>query len=310
MRVGHEQRRIDRVDPLGTVVAIINPVSGAGLDRFAAERRVALVRDLLRREGIDPQIHLTERGGHAHDLARAAVDASAGLVLVWGGDGTVNEAASALVNTPTAFGLVPAGSGNGLSAALDVPRVPEQAIARVLKGVTRRIDVGMLGERAFFNIAGIGFDARIANLFNRRRKGRGGKLPYLLIGVREGCRYRGLEYDVELDGDPRHLNVLLMSFANGREYGMGARIAPGARLDDGLLEAVVVEDRPILARFWHTRHLAGGTIARAPRVMVRQIRSAVVRSNGPLEYHVDGEPGIAQERLDVRILPGALIVRG
>ena len=112
-------------------------------------------------------------------------------------------------------------------------------------GRTRTIDAGLMANRAFFNIAGIGFDARIARLFNERGAGRRGRLPYVVIGIREGCRYEGVEYAIDLDGDRRRVRALLIAFANGREYGMGARIAPQAELDDGLLDATVVEYRPL-----------------------------------------------------------------
>ena len=79
-----------------------------------------------------------------------------------------------------------------------------------------------------------------------------------MIGVREGCRLRGVEYAVELDGDRRRVRALLIAFANGREYGIGARIAPLAELDDGLLDATIVEYRRCVARFWDARHLAMG----------------------------------------------------
>ena len=298
------------IDPITRAVAIINPVSGAGLDPAAAKTRVALVREALAREGIAASIHLTERAGHARELAAAAVQEGADLVIVWGGDGTVNEAGAALAGTATAIGLVPAGSGNGLAAALGSPRDPRAALRRVLSSPRRAVDVGMLAGRPFLNIAGIGFDAHIAAEFNRRERGRRGRLPYMMIGVREGCRYRGLPYEIELDRERFHVNALLIAFANGREYGMGACIAPGARLDDGLLEATIVEDRPVVSRFLHARHLAMRSIARAPRIVIRQVTTATIRSEHVMQYHVDGEPGTAEGRIDVRIIPGALRVRG
>ena len=292
------------------VTAIINPISGAGADVHAAARRTTMLREALDRRGLEGAIHLTERTGHAHELARAAVREGADLVLVWGGDGTVNEAGAALLDTPTALGLVPAGSGNGLAAALCCAREPQAAISAALDGATRRIDAGILDSRPFFNIAGIGVDARIAHLFNLRGRGSRGRWPYLLIGLREGCRYIGADYQVELDGASTPVRALLIAFANGREYGNGMTLCAQAELDDGVLDATIVEDRPVLARFWHARHLARGAAGSAPRVTTRRIRRAVVRGSGIMEYHVDGEPGAARDRIEVEVRPGALRVRG
>jgi len=279
------------------------------MDPSAATRRAALIRDELTKRDLKPSIEITTRGGHARELALAAVQDRADLLIVWGGDGTLNEVGTAAAGSDTAIGIIPAGSGNGFAAALGIPRDPVRALAKALGPRVQAIDVGVLGERRFLNVAGIGIDARIAALFNQRARGSRGKWPYISIGVTQGCRYKSLEYTVQLDADPVRYRALLIAFANGREYGMGARLAPRAQLDDGVLDAFIVEDRPVVSRFWHARHLARGTVDRAPRVVTAKVRTAVVESSEPIEYHVDGEPGTAMGRLEIGVLPGALKVR-
>jgi diacylglycerol kinase (ATP) len=306
--------RFDRFDGFKmtramSIVAIINPISGTGADHDAAARRIALVRSEAQRRGLRAEIHLTERAGHARELASSSAASNVDLVIVWGGDGTLNEAGAGLLGSDTTLGLVPAGSGNGLAAALGTPREPGAALNVAFDGHTRTIDAGRIGGHAFFNIAGIGFDARVAALFNARGAGRRGGWPYVAIGLREGWRFRGTEYTIDLDGDRRTVNALLISFANGREYGIGARIAPLAQLDDGLLDATIVQTRPVFTRFWHARHMALGTPHRAPSVIVRQIRRAVVSAEGPMEFHVDGEPGMLRGPVEVTVQPAALKVR-
>jgi YegS/Rv2252/BmrU family lipid kinase len=291
------------------VHVIINPISGAGSDPAAASRRASLVQSAARRYGAPVKIDFTERPGHAAELGAAAVAAGAQSVIVWGGDGTFNETAGALLGTSIPVGLVPAGSGNGLAGALGVPREPLAALDVAFDGPTRTIDAGRLAGRCFFNIAGVGFDARVAALFNQRgRRARGG-WPYIAIGLREGCTYCALDYDVWLDDEAKRYKALLIAFANGREYGLGARIAPDARLDDGLLDAIIVEERSVVARFWHARHLATGTPQRAPSVTTRRIRHAVIESAGEMEFHVDGEPGSTRGRIEVEVLPAALTIK-
>jgi YegS/Rv2252/BmrU family lipid kinase len=292
-----------------SIVAIINPISGAGADTTAASRRVAMLRDAAARRGIDLETHLTERRGHARELAAASVASGARLVVAWGGDGTINEVGTALIGTDVALGVVPAGSGNGLAAALALPRDPARAIAAAFDGEVRTIDAGVMAGRPFFNVAGVGFDAHVARLFNERAKGSRGRWPYVAIGVSEGCRYTSAEYLVALDGQARRVRALLIVFANGREFGMGARIAPQAQLDDGLLDATVIEDRAVLARFRDVPYLALAMTHRAPGVTVSRIRSATIETDGPIEFHVDGEPHATDRRLDVSIVPAALRVR-
>lgn len=292
-----------------STVAIINPLSGAGADPTAATRRAAMLRAEAEHRGVALDVHVTERGGHAHELAAAAVASGTPLVIAWGGDGTINEVGCALARTPTILGVVPAGSGNGLAAALGVPREPRAAIGVAFDGSTRAIDAGVMAGRPFFNVAGVGFDARIARVFNERAQGRRGRWPYISIGVREGCRYRAAEYRLTIDGRQQRLRALLMVFANGREFGMGARIAPRAELDDGLLDATIIADRSVLGRFLDAPYLAFAATHRARGVSVMRIRAATIEADEPIEFHVDGEPAQAEGRVDVAIVPGALRVR-
>jgi YegS/Rv2252/BmrU family lipid kinase len=292
-----------------SIVAIINPISGAGADTTVASRRVAMLREAAARRGIDLETHLTERGGHARELADASVASGARLVVAWGGDGTINEVGTALLGTDVVLGVVPAGSGNGLAAALALPRDPARAIDAAFDGEVRTIDAGIVAGRPFFNVAGVGFDAHVARLFNERAQGSRGRWPYVSIGVREGCRYAAAEYLLTLDGHARRVRALLIVFANGREFGMGARIAPQALLDDGLLDATVIEDRAVLARFRDVPFLALAMTHRAPGVTVSRVRSATIETDGSIEFHVDGEPHSAEGRLEVSIVPAALRVR-
>jgi YegS/Rv2252/BmrU family lipid kinase len=292
------------------LAAIINPISGAGADVHAAERRTAVLREELDRRSLRGPIDLTTSAGHAHQLARRAAAAGADLVIVWGGDGTVNEAGAALLGTGTALGLVPAGSGNGLAGSLSCQRDPRKAIAAALDGTTRSIDAGVLNGRPFFNIAGIGVDARVARLFNLRGRGARGLWPYVTIGLREAFLYPALDYEIELDGSRTSVRALLIAFANGREYGNSMTLCASAELDDGLLDATLIEDRPVVSRLLHARHLARGGAELAPRVVTRKVRRAVVRAAADMEYHVDGEPGTVQGVIEVEIRPQALKVRG
>jgi diacylglycerol kinase (ATP) len=288
---------------------IINPISGSRADTKAAPRRAEMVESAARARGVDLTIAFTTGQGHARELGAAAVSSSAEAVIVWGGDGTFNETATALVGTSIPLGLVPAGSGNGLAGALGLPRDPRVALALAFDGRPRVIDAGRMAGRCFFNIAGIGFDARVAALFNQRGAGSRGAWPYFVIGVREGCRYRAVDYDVWLDDEPARHRALLLAFANGREYGLGARIAPGARLDDGLLDAIIVNERGVLSRFWDARHLARGTPQLAPSVSTRHVRRAVIEAPGEIEFHVDGEPAHARDRVEVEVIPAALVIK-
>ena len=297
-----------KIDPMN-VFAIVNPISGAGATRDASTARAALLRERFRAANVEGEVHVTERCGHASELADQALGRGVHTVLAWGGDGTINEVASVLAGTDAALGIVPSGSGNGFARALQLPRTPAAAIDGALLGVERLIDVGVLNGRLFFNIAGIGLDARIAERFNACEQGKRGMGPYVRIGLREAFRYRPDPMDIDLDGERVVSRALLVAFANGGEYGNRACIAPHARVDDGRLEAVVVDDRAPIARLWGSRHLLLRQPERAPGMTFRSIQHAEVRAAGALPFHVDGEHGVAQGVITVRIRPGYLRVR-
>lgn len=293
----------------GHVVAIVNPVSGAGADTHASERRVDLLRRRFDANGIDGDVCITEGPRHAYELARGAVENGSPLVIAWGGDGTINEVGAALVETPAALGVVPSGSGNGFAAELRLPADAAAAIDVALGATVRRIDAGLFADRYFFNIAGVGIDATIAARFNQQAMGQRGMAPYVRIGIHEAFRYRGRRYRVTLDGHEVTTDALLIAFANGCEYGNRIRIAPHARMDDGLLEAVVIEDRSVLRRLWDARHLALGSVRAAPGILFRAVTSATIAGDGDLPYHVDGEIGSVAGVIRVGIKAGALKVK-
>lgn len=306
----HDYYNISRARVLMDVFAIVNPLSGAGAHAGAAAERVALLTARFAAAGVRGVVQLTERRGHAAALAASAVAQGARIVLAWGGDGTINEIGSIVAGTPAALGIVPAGSGNGFASELGVPWTPPDAIDVVIHGRDRLVDAGEMNGRLFFNVAGIGFDAVVAEQFNAGGSlGKRGMGPYVRIGIRETFRYRAATYRVTLDGEEHISNALLIAFANGREYGNRIRIAPQALVDDGTLEAMVVEDRGPFARLWAGRHLALGTADKAPRVMLRSIASARVETEGEMLYHLDGEVGRANGRIDVRVRPELLRVR-
>ena len=291
------------------VFAVVNPLSGAGANPDVMAQRVAMLMQRFDAAGITGGVQLTEHRGHAAELSAAAAARGAKVLLGWGGDGTINEMGSAIAGTGTALAIVPAGSGNGFAGELGIPRDPIAAIDVAIHGRVRTIDAGELNGRLFFNIAGIGFDAAIAERFNAQGQGRRGLGPYVRIGFREAFRYKCDSYKVTLDGESVVSRALLIAFANGREYGNGLRLASHARVDDGKLEALVVEDRSTLARLWTARHLALGTSHKAAGVVLRSITSARVETDCDILYHVDGEVGRAHGSIDVRIRPGLLKVK-
>ena len=285
------------------VSLIINPVSG-GIAPAVAAARAQQAASVLASRGEAGEVTVSQRRGHAHDLAAAAVRRGDRLVLALGGDGTVNEVASALVGSSTSLGIVPGGSGNGLARELGLPLTAEAALQAALTATPRAIDAGQLDGRWFFSLAGIGFDAHVAAAFDRHDGSRG-FANYVRITVRELRRYTCATYRVNGRAGVR---ALLVTFANSGQFGNGARIAPDARVDDGQLDMVVFEERSRLSTVLALPKLFTGGAASVRGVTVEQVETAVVESDAPMAYHVDGEPFAGGTRLEARIHPGVLRV--
>jgi YegS/Rv2252/BmrU family lipid kinase len=290
-------------------VVIINPLSGQGRHASQVDAHAALAHAVLAEYAIDPTVRLTTKAGDAHLFAREAAAAGCDLVLAWGGDGTVNEAASALVHTGVALGIIPAGSGNGLASDLGIPLDARAALAIGASGRTMDIDAGQVDGHWFFNIAGVGIDAVIAARFNQRGMRKRGFRAYLQLSGAELLRYRALEYALVIDGEPVTHQALLIAFANGRQYGNRLLIAPGARLDDGQLEVVIVDRLSLLSIAWRLPSLFRGTLATGNGVTMRAATRLEVHAAAPIPFHLDGEPRLGGRELRVETIPRALRVR-
>jgi diacylglycerol kinase (ATP) len=288
---------------------IINPIAGHGAHGRRLAEHIVLARETLARADVEVDIEATGGPGDAHRLAAEAVQRGVALVIAWGGDGTINEIGSSLVSTNVPLGIVPAGSGNGLARDLGLPADPEQALMVAAGGIERRIDAGAFNEHLFFNVAGIGLDARIAELFARRGADRRGFGAYLRITARELWRYRAREYAIVVDAQPLVRQALMITVANSRQFGNGAQIAPRAHLDDGELDLVIVEQQPLARVALRIPALFRGTLAEGPGLVMRRLRTGEIRAQGQLSFHVDGEPRIATNGVQIRTHPAALTVR-
>ena len=207
------------------------------------------------------------------------------------------------------MGIVPAGSGNGLASDLLVPFEPRAALHLAATGRTMAIDAGQVEDCLFFNIAGVGIDAVIAARFNRRGLQQRGLAAYLQLSAAELWRYRCQTYQLIIEDTTVEHRAMLVAFANGRQYGNRLLIAPGARLDDGLLEVVVVDQLSLAAIAWRLPTLFRGTLQPGRGVSMRAAREARIRTSGAIPFHVDGEPRLGGDQLHVRTIPAALFVR-
>jgi diacylglycerol kinase (ATP) len=290
------------------VGVIVNPISGPDGHRAGrGEARAAWARQALARLGVAGDVVLTAAPGHAATLVADLLALGADRIIAWGGDGTMNEVARPLIGRPIPLGIVRSGSGDGLGRTLGIAADPNAAIIRAVTGPTRAIDVGYLGDRPFLNVAGIGFDATVAQAFNRGH--RRGARSYFLRTLRTVWTYRACRYRLRLEHEASEATRFVVAFANGREYGGHLVLSVDADPADGWLDLVVVDDGSPLRQLWRLRRLAIGLRRPAEGIFRYRLREATIAGD-QLVCHVDGETFETTGTLEVRVVPAALQIAG
>lgn len=283
---------------------LVNPAGGRGRVRRALPR----LRELAARAGA--VLEESRSAAHLSALAARAAAEGARRVLVAGGDGTVNRAVQALAGTDTALGVVPLGSGNDLAASLGVPQDPAAAVARALTAPVRRIDLGRAEGRCFAGVAGAGFDSVVTDFANRGIRWLKGSPVYLYAVLHTLATFCPPRARVAWEGGSFEGRIMLAVLANTPRFGGGMRVAPGARLDDGLLDLVLVKAVSrstflrIFPRVYRGRHLTH------PAVLTASTPWAHLSLAPPIPVYGDGEPLVPMPRAGVRfeVVPGGLLV--
>ncbi|MDR3134367.1 MAG: diacylglycerol kinase family lipid kinase [Prevotellaceae bacterium] len=285
------------------IAFILNPLSGKG-NKEAVEQFITNHSGWP--AGFDASVHTTRCAGDGYEQARQFAAQGLDAVVAVGGDGTINEIARALLHSPTAMGIVPMGSGNGLARHLRLPMDFKKAVEKITHFRVRSIDAARINGQLFFCTAGIGFDALIGHLFNSG--GKRGMSTYVSLSTREFLQYKPQEYIITIDGQACTRKAFLITFANASQWGNNAYIAPLAHCNDGQLDVVIWKDFPRMAAPFMLPRLFTKTIHKSSFVEMFQGKHIVVERPQEDYVHLDGESLRMGKVLDIQILPSALKV--
>jgi len=240
--------------------------------------------------------------------ARRTVEEGYDILLVVGGDGTVNTIASELINTNTVLGVIPMGSGNGFARHFGIPLKPADAVRALAEARIQQIDVGLVNEQPFLVTCSMAWDAAIVRSFMKSPIR--GIMPYVFAGVYEFFEYVPQHAEIRLDSGETFSfsDPLVLTVANLTQFGGGAVIAPSAEPNDGLLELVVVRRQDIPVLLANVHKLFKKAIPEIPNVVFKKFRSLVVRRPHKSQIQIDGELIDAPEKIEVKVMPRCLKV--
>jgi YegS/Rv2252/BmrU family lipid kinase len=295
---------------------IVNPVAANG----AVGRNWMRVCDLLQAEGARFAPILTEQPGHATRLVRQALDDGYRTIVAVGGDGTVNEVLNGLVvegsvDPEVALGIIPWGTGADFSRTAGIPRDYMGACRQLLHLETRLVDLGRITclcegqevERYFINVAGLGFDGEAAELANRRSKALGGTITYLGCLFITLVTYRNKNVELSFDGQCLRGRLNSVLLCNGRYFGGGMFVAPGASLDDGIFDVVILGNLNKLEFAVNVPRVYKGTHLSHPKVSLCHAKEVHVEARERMFVQAEGEV-IGEAPATFRIIPQALKV--
>lgn len=286
-------------------VFIINPVAGKG----NGLKLLPQIKEIFEESQEQYIVEITERPGHAEEIARSHAHNGRCRVYSLGGDGTLNEVLNGVAGTDSCIGIIPCGSGNDFIRSVIKEWNPEDILIRTVNGVESCVDIARVNEKYFINIASVGFDAEVVYNAGRFKKipGISGSLAYIIGIIVTVFKFGGCNLQIEIDNIKINKKLLLAAVANGRYYGGGMLPAPKAEIADGLLDICLVDTMKkikILALF---PRLIKGTHIHMKEVSFYKGKHIRIKSESSLSINIDGEI-LRGSEASFEIIPGGVSI--
>lgn len=282
------------------ILFIINPISG-GKDKLKIP---ALIDANLDRSKFNANFAFTEYVGHASEIAEEAAGKNFDVIVAVGGDGTINEIASKVMQQHKILGVLPFGSGNGLARFLKIPMNTVKALKVINNCKVSVIDTATFNDKCFFNMAGMGFDAHISSVF-AGNKGRG-LSGYVKLGLQEVLSYKPQTYRLVIDGKEYVRKAFVISVANSSQYGNNAHIAPTASVTDGLLDVCIVKEFPMYKLPVLAYEMLSSKTDNSKLVEIIKGKNINISRVKEDAIHIDGEPFFMGTEIAVSVNPLSL----
>jgi diacylglycerol kinase (ATP) len=284
------------------ILFIVNPISG----KAKLAKIIKQINENLALEKYNVLYEKTKYRGHANEIASHYKEKGIKKIVAVGGDGTVNEVGSAIINTDISLGIIPRGSGNGLARYLSIPLNAKDAIKILNNPSIKIIDAAKIDDKYFFCTSGVGFDAHVGNIFNKNKKRR--SVNYFKTTIQEFFTYKPKKYKLYFNNQKKKVKSLLITFANAGQYGNNVYISPDARIDDGLLDLCILKPFPKSLMLQVGLKLIGRKINKSKYLEVFKCKEVLLKRKKKIKCHYDGESYKAGKKIKVKILPASLHV--
>ena len=289
-----------------SIAFIINPIAGTNL-RVLSEK---IILKFFSEQEYDLQIFTTTHAGHASEIAKQLVAENIDIIAVAGGDGSVNEVGSVLRGTPTALGIVPIGSGNGLAHHLKIPFNIEKALQLIKKGYHIPVDIGLarcetFGEKCFFSNCGFGFDSETIHAYDDTKMR--GIFTYLIMMIRSFATLNPKGVHIKFKGFNKFLHPFVFTVANSSQYGYKIAAVPTASVTDGYLDTLLIPE----TTFFRILRYAIYSLSNQPKAVKQvaeyyQAKEIEVKFEKETKFQIDGEPFLVNGKLVISIDPKAI----
>jgi len=282
---------------------VVNPVSGGGKNK----KTIQQVEALLNERGIEYRLFCTECEGDGSRQTKQALESGCEAVVCIGGDGTISEVIGEMANSGKVLYIVPGGTGNDFARAVNLTGEPIDAFRAQLDGVRAKIDCGCVNGKPFINVSGSGFDVDVLRKTEELKAVYPGAKAYRKAVMAIISSYKAKELEISIDGGAFYKElVTIIEVANGRYFGGGMLVAPGASYQDGLFDVVTVKKIPSWGIPFLLPLFILGIHVKLPVARVVQAKRVVLRSKGMI-LNIDGrlEP---MDEARYEMMPGALDV--
>lgn len=224
---------------------IVNPVAGKG----EYKKIIIKIKQYMNKNNFQYKIWLTKNPEHATFLARLAIRNGANRIIAVGGDGTLQEVCSGMVNTDVPLAVLPFGSGNDFCKTLGISKDIDENLRLAIHGNPKKIDLVEANGKYFINISSVGLDAKIVASANEIKK-QFGRSSYFVSVFKNIFNFKPLEAVIIADNAEYHGKYTLIATANGKFYGGVFNITPDASINDGLLDICIIESMPKIKLFF------------------------------------------------------------